>query len=313
MTVLACDFGGTRTKLGLIRDGTVIAGAVVCTQAGLPFAVQLDTLAAEFRALCQRSGVALGDCAGLGVSFPSIVDSAAVALLDDFAKFPEAVGFDLRGWASRALGLPVAIENDARMALLGEWRFGAGRGCDDLVMITLGTGIGAAAIMQGRLLRGAHGQAAILGGHFTMQYNGELCHCGNLGCAEAEASTAALPRIARALSSFSGSALALESVLDYAAVFRLAAAGDVCSKELATHSVRLWAATAVNLVHAFDPSLVVLGGGIMASGETILPAIRDYVHRHAHTPWGKVEVVVAALGDQAALLACEPLVKEQCQ
>src|ERR1019366_9751574 len=98
--------------------------------------------------------------------------------------------------------------------LVGEWKHGAGRSSDNVVMITLGTGIGTAAIIEGKLLRGAHGQAGVLGGHSTVCYGGRACSCGNVGCAEAEASTAFLAEIARTDADFTASQLAHEPVLD---------------------------------------------------------------------------------------------------
>ena len=218
---------------------------------------------------------------------------------------------DLRTWSRAELGLPLAIENDARMAVIGEWQAGAGRGSDNVVMMTLGTGLGTAAVIEGRVLRGKHGQAGVLGGHLTLRYGGRACSCDNIGCAEAEASTAFLAELAKTRPDFAASLLAREPVLDFAAVFPHAAAGDPCAAALRDHSLLVWSSLAVNLIHAYDPEVLVLGGGIMASGDVILPAIRDYVARYAHTPWGKVRVVASELGDTAALVAGEWLLQEQ--
>lgn len=310
MTVLACDMGGTRIKLGLVRDGTLLATEVLPAHSDQPLRARLDAVASSFRRLCDDARVAIASCAGLGVSFPSLVDVASARVLDEHGKYRDAPGFDLRGWARETLGLPLAIENDARMALIGEWRCGAGRGCDNLVMITLGTGLGTSAVIEGRVLRGQHGQAGCLGGHLTVRYDGRRCTCGNIGCAEAEASTSVLSKLARESADFASSALSREPRVDYAAVFRLAEAGDACARSLRDHSLQVWAALAVSLVHAYDPERLILGGGIMASGEVILPFVQDYVHRHARTPWGKVRVAASERGDEAALLACEWLVNE---
>lgn len=311
MTVLACDMGGRRIKLGVVRDGGVLATQVMPAEADQPLLDRLGAVSAAFVRLCQANHIALSDCSGIGVSYPSIVDTAKARILDHFGKFGDASAVDMRGWAREALGMPLAIDNDARMALIGEWGHGAGRGCNNLVMMTLGTGIGTAAILEGRVLRGVHGQAGILGGHLTIRYGGRKCVCGNIGCAEAEASTWALEHIAKEHPGFRTSALASEDRLDYAAIFRLADAGDLCARALKDHSLRVWSAAAVNLIHAYDPELLILGGGIMASGDVILPAICDHVERHAHTPWGKVRVAASELGDQAALVACERLVQDQ--
>jgi glucokinase len=172
-------------------------------------------------------------------------------------------------------------------------------------MVTLGTGIGTAALCGGRPMRGAHGQACGVGGHFTLNHAGAVCDvCGNIGCAEYEASSAALPRLVKHAPDFAESALASEPKLDYAAVFRLAQAGDGCSTRLRDYSLRVWGAATGNLVLAFDVSRVIIGGGIAKAPE-VIPAIREHIHRHALTPWGKVEVVKSELGDAAALLGCE--------
>jgi glucokinase len=313
MSVLACDMGGRRIKLGIVREGRCVASAVLPAHADEPLTDRLEAVAAALETLCRERGLAARDCAGIGFSYPSVIDTRRARILDHFGKFGDASTFDLRGWARQRLGLPLAIDNDARMALIGEWRYGAGRGCDNLVIITLGTGLGVCAVIEGRVLRGVHGQAGILGGHVTLRHGGRACVCGNIGCAEAEASTSVLERLAREQPQFASSRLAAEPMLDYAAVFRLAAQGDACAMRLQQHSLEVWSALAVSLIHAYDPERVILGGGIMGSAEVILPAVRAYVGRHAHTPWGKVEVLASQLGDQAALLACEWLVNEQAQ
>jgi glucokinase len=93
-------------------------------------------------------------------------------------------------------------------------------------------------------------------------------------------------------------------------LFRLAKLGDPCACDLARHSLEVWSALAVSVIHAFDPAVLVLGGGVMGSADVILPAVRAHVARRAHTPWGQVRVAASELGDRAAILACEWLVNE---
>jgi glucokinase len=179
-------------------------------------------------------------------------------------------------------------------------------------MMTLGTGLGVCAVIEGRVLRGKHGQAGVLGGHLTVRYGGRRCHCGNIGCAEAEASTAFLSEVAAGLPEWERSSLRGLATLHYEAVFKHAAQNDACAVRLRDHSLLVWSTLAVNLIHAYDPEVVILGGGIMASADVILPAVRAHVARYAHTPWGRVRVVASKLRDQAALIAGEWLVNEQC-
>lgn len=311
MTTLAADFGGRRIKLGLVRNGAVIAQDVLPAEADRPLSERLPALAESLERLCTTSGVRPQERRGIGFSYPSIIDTPNARILDHFGKYGDVRTFDLRGWARQRLGLPLAIDNDARMALIGEWRHGAGRGSDNVAIITLGAGLGVSAVIEGRVLRGVHGQAGILGGHTTVRYGGRPCVCGNIGCAEAEASTSVLERIAREHPQFEHSALRSEPVIDYAALFRLASKGDRCAFELQEHTFQVWSALAVNVIHTYDPEVLIFGGGVMGSADLILPRVREHVARHAHTPWGQVKIVASELGDRAALVACEWLVEEQ--
>jgi glucokinase len=207
-------------------------------------------------------------------------------------------------------GIPLRVENDARMALLGEHYAGSAKDSDDVVMMTLGTGIGSAAMIRGRLLRGVHFQAGCLGGHFPVDFRGRLCSCGNIGCAEAEAGGWALPSVAREWLGFSRSALASSEPLNFKALFAQAEKGDPVAIQIRRHCLDVWAANAVALVHAYDPEVVVIGGGVMKSSQAILPAIQEHLNQHAWTAWGKPQVRAAMLGNQAALLGSIPLLLE---
>ncbi|MGL5017506.1 MAG: ROK family protein, partial [Luteolibacter sp.] len=310
---LACDLGGTRIKVGVVRAGQVLAQTTIPAHSENGLADALPRLAAAWRNLLESLQLEAADCAGVSMALPHLIDVASGRVLAEFGKYSDAMALDLRDWAGREFGLPLAIENDARMALIGEWKHGAGRGADDVVMITLGTGIGTAAVMQGRVIRGKHGQAAVLGGHSSIHFNGRACGCGNTGCAETEASTVFLKVMAHSRPDYQTSGLAAEPILDFAAVFKHAASGDACALALRDHSLRIWATLAVNLIHAYDPDILVLGGGIMGSADVIVPFIENHIASHANTPWGRVTVRASGLGDQAALVAAEWLIQEQFQ
>lgn len=310
MIALVGDIGGTRIKLAVVENGIIRARRIEPAHADQRWDRRVEALAASWCNLCAEAATPLETVDGLAIGFPSLVDSRRGRILDDWGKFPGCAGFDLGTWTKRTLGLPLALDNDARVALLGEWQRGAGRGCNDLVMLTLGTGLGVAVVMHGQVLRGAHGQAGTLGGHLTVRYGGRACVCGNMGCAEAEASTAVLRELAHTHPEYMRSALPREPVLDYESVFRLAALDDPCALALREHSLAVWGATVVNLVHAYDPERVVIGGGIMRSRDFILSRLNEYVQRHAHTAWGRVQLVSSELGDDAALLGCEVLLGE---
>lgn len=313
MTVLACDLGGTRMKIGVVQNRRVLAQTIVPANSKSGLRTNLPKLKAAWMDLLGGLKLDVSDCAGISVAFASLVDIKCGRVLAQYGKYADAMDLDLRAWARQEFCLPLAIENDARMALVGEWLAGAGRGCNNLVMITLGTGLGTAAIMNGVVVRGKHGQAGVLGGHFTVNAGGRKCHCGNLGCAEAEASTAFLPEIIKGHPNSAASKMAQTKTPDYADIFGLAAEGFACAKGIRDRSLEIWSALAVNLIHAYDPEVVIVGGGIMASAKTILPAMQVYIHRHAHTPWGKVRVVASELADQSVYAAAEWLLEEQAE
>ena len=187
---------------------------------------------------------------------------------------------------------------------------GQSAACNNVVMITLGTGIGGAAMMLGKLVRGAHAQAACLGGHMPVNYRGHKCACGNVGCAEAEASGWSLPQIVRETPGFDKSSLASVAQIDFQTLFAAARNEDAVAIAVRQHCLNIWAVNAVALIHAYDPEVVVFGGGVMQSADVILPFVEEHVGKHAWTSWGTPRVCAAMLGGNAALLGAVPLLSE---
>ena len=306
MINIAIDLGGTRIKTGVMRDHEPVGFSIIPSCSDGPFEDSMENLTKQIDAL-------LGKYAdnepvhkiGLGFAGLANIDEGRVVSTNE--KFDGAADFDFKKWALEHWNAGFVIENDARAALLGEWRYGAGRGYDDIVMMTIGTGIGGVAMIEGKLLKGKHHQAGLLGGHFTIDYNGDTCTCGNIGCVEAEASTWKLEKLVKNHELYTGSLLAKSPKIDYREVFGTARLGDKLAVEIMHHSMKVWAAGVVNMIHAYDPELVILHGGIMESADIILPFITEYVHTYAWTPWGKVKIVRSELHDHAALLGMDYL------
>jgi glucokinase len=168
-------------------------------------------------------------------------------------------------------------------------------------MITLGTGIGTAVICEGRPLFGTHGVAGNLCGHNTMHVGGRKCICGLRGCAEAHVATWALPGIARESDLFPDSRLSSADVIDYRTVFALAAESDALSMKLRDGAIEYWTTLVMNMIYQFDPQCVVIGGGIMAGKDVILPAIQSKLAERIPGLHRDTEVRTAELGDVAAL------------
>ena len=262
------------------------------------------------RGLMQGRGLSPGDIAGIAIGFAALVDSRVNRVLSTDGKYEDVKDIDLAKWIHENVGLPARIENDARMALLGESYAGAARGFTDVVMMTLGTGIGGVAMIEGKLLHGKHAQAGCLGGHIPAIFNGRPCACGAVGCAEAEASGWSLPLIVRDWPGATDSVLSRYSNVGFKELFEEAASGDKVAVAIRDRCLNIWAATAVGLVHAYDPEIVVIGGGVMKSADVIIPYLESYVHKYAWTPWGKVQVCAAELGNNAVLLGAVPLLSQ---
>ncbi len=309
MKALAIDLGGMHATCALVDNRTIIARESLVTDRTLGLAGLLPQLAEACHRILNQSNVAARECSGLALSFCGLVDHAKGRILSTNSKYDDGPKLDLPAWSRTSFGLPLQIENDARMALLGERFCGAAAGFDDVVMVTLGTGIGAAAMIEGRLMRGKHAQAGCLGGHLPVLFNGRTCTCGAVGCAEAEASTWPLEEICRSSPGFAASTLSREKSIEFKEIFSHAEAGDVVAVAVRDRCIEVWSTLAVALVHAYDPEVIVIGGGVMRRAAEILPPIQEYVHRHAWTPWGKVEVRAAQLGNEAALYGSVPLLE----
>jgi glucokinase len=309
MKALAIDFGGTHATCGLVEDRTLLASETVdANRASL--ASILPTIAETFRKLVQRESLAMQDFAGVAAGFAGIVNSRIGRIVGTNAKYEDAPTIDLDAWSRKTLGIPMRIENDARMALLGEAFAGAASGFTDVVMMTLGTGIGGVAMIEGKLLRGKHGQAGCLGGHIPVLFTGRTCTCGAIGCAEAEAAGWSLPLIVKDWPGVAQSALAKYPNIGFKELFEESSKGDQIAIAIRDRCLNVWAADAVGLIHAYDPEIIVIGGGVMKSADIIIPYIQQYVIKHAWTPWGKVQVRAAALGNNAALLGAVPFLSE---
>ncbi len=307
MKCFSIDLGGTHATCGLVEDDRILASETLDIENAGSLAGILPRLAESLKRL-GGGKIPLGEeVSGVAMGLPVIVDFYRGRALGSNGKYVDADKVDLQSWSRESLGLPVFVENDARMALLGEAYAGAGRGFEDIVMITLGTGIGGVAMIEGKLLRGKHAQAGCIGGHLPVRFDGRQCTCGAIGCAEAEASGWALPLLVKEWTGIADSPLHHCENIGFRELFAEAARGDRTACEIRDRCLRVWATVTVGLVHAYDPEIVILGGGVMKSADAIVPYIRSHVQKHAWTPWGKVEVRAAELGDNAALLGAIPM------
>ena len=305
---MVMDIGGTRIKLGLVEDGKILSVMQMDAHSQNGLCERLPVMEEMMNSLLQQQSVNVNEIAGMGIAIPGVVDSKQKKILSIDNKFNDAPDIDLSAWVKETWHTGLQLENDARAALTGEWQYGNGKGYDNVVLITIGTGVGSSAVIEGKVLRGKHFQAGCLGGHFTVNIHGQKCNCGNYGCVEVEASTWNIERIAKANESYAGSALAKEEKIDFESIFRCASAEDQLAMQLMERCLNVWGACAVNLIHAYDPEILIVSGGVMGSADIIIPYLQKKVNENAWTPWGKVKVCAAENINTAALLGAAYLV-----
>ena len=284
--VIALDAGGTKLLWGVVDEDLDVHHRVV---AQWPEPRTRDAVLDLMLTAVEDARSVAPDVEGIGAGIPSTVDQRTGVSVG-CVHLP-LVDFPFRDWLEEASGLPVYVDNDVNLAILGEHRAGAARNTEDALMLTLGTGIGGGVISGGRLIRGASG-AATEPGHMTIEADGLPCpgNCPGRGCLEAYVSGPALARMGREYAALApdyqlGRVLAEQGDLTGADVVRAARAGDPGAREaLARMGARLGAGIA-NLLNLFDPDVVIVGGGLGANaGELLLEPARRVARERALQP-----------------------------
>ena len=286
----AVDIGGTKIAVALIGDsGQVLARAESATRAGRGPAEGLARITAMLHGLTAQAGVSL---AGIGVGCTGPVDALA-GTLGRIPFLPGWEGLDLARQLSDAWRLPVALENDADAAALGEGTWGAGRGARNFICVTVGTGIGGGLVLGGRLYRGQDGLHPEIG-HHVIDPSGPACSCGARGCWESLASG---PALADWYSAATG-----ESV-DAAAICARAEQGDGRAGEAVAREGRWLGLGLANLIPLFVPDVIALGGGVMRSRHLFWDEMQATIRAACRLiPAEKVRLLPAALGSDAGLI-----------
>lgn len=223
-------------------------------------------------------------------------------------NIPEWRNVPLSAILGEEFAVPVLLGNDASLAALGEQWFGAAKGHSDVVYLTISTGIGGGAICDGKLLIGAHGYAAELG-HNSVWADGPLCNCGNRGCVEALASGPAIARQAREAIAAGGVSLLTDMVggdltrITAKTVAEAARRGDALAKATYDRAGYFLGAAITNFLYTFDPTIVVLGGGVTRAGALLFDPVQATVRQRApRAYWEHCDIVEAALGDEVGLM-----------
>lgn len=305
--VLGFDLGGTKFAFGLVReDGAVLASGRIETLADQGPEQAVRRAIAAARELIDAKGFRAESLLGIGIASPGPLDIAR-GCVDGSPNLPGWTGFPIAGEIGKAFGLPSRIDNDANAAAVGEFRFGAGKGFPNLVYVTISTGIGGGAIVDGRLMRGANGNAAELG-HLTLDIQGPPCPCGGRGCFEKYASGTAIAHRARAaLAAGRASTMAaLAGGVDEVTsrhVLEAMSQGDALAKEIWDDTLEYLGRGFAVIINTFNPDRIVVGGGVTAAGDILFAPLRKKALGYAFPRLAAVcSIVPAGLGGDVGVV-----------
>lgn len=293
------DVGGTTVKLAFFDEqGTLLDKWEIPTITEDGGSRILPDIALAVQGYLQDKQIASDNIIGIGVGVPGPVSGAGIV--------NRCVNL---GWGvlniveelSRLTGLPVKAGNDANVAALGEYWKGGGAGCENMIMATLGTGVGGGIVLGGRVLHGSHGAGGEIG-HMVLNRNEtERCGCGKQGCAEQYCSANGLARLARLRLAADEKASSLRAVENIMAkdVFDAGKAGDALALEVLEQYYAYLGEFLANLSCVADPEVIVLGGGVCKAGQVLLDGIEPYFRKYVFHAASQVRFEIAKLGNDA--------------
>lgn len=307
---IGIDLGGTNIAVGVVNDAyEIVAEHSVPTGAHRPAEQVITDMGDAVEAVMAKAGITTADCRSIGIGSPGTCDSATGVVVRAYNLGWEHV--PVCHMLNQRFGIPVYLNNDANCAALAETVAGAAVGCKNMVLITLGTGVGGGIIIDGKIYAGTGGAGAELG-HTLLVLDGVPCTCGRRGCWEAYASaTALIQQTRQAAAEHPGSLLAAvppEEVTGRT-VFDAADQGDAVAQDVIQRYCVYIAAGLTDLVNALAPEMILLGGGVSRQGERLLAPIRQYVQ---HNCFGQEQreiplIAPAKLGNEAGIIGAAAL------
>ncbi|MDZ4763977.1 MAG: ROK family protein [Chloroflexota bacterium] len=297
--VVGVDLGGTKIDIGLVdADNRIVARRRIPTQSEQGGAAVVERIAdvlADFARETGTTAVALGICT------PGPVDHVSGTLLT-LINLPGLSNTSLRALLAERLGIPVKLEHDAKAAALGDFHYGAGRGARSMAYITIGTGVGAALILDGQLYYGDRNAAGEIG-HITIDRYGEVCSCGTRGCVETFMSGPWLIR--RYLRAAAGRGVLFDTNITGERLAELAQSGDILARQVITEAGEALGIAVASLAMLVNVDLNVIGGSVAKLGDLLLDPARRTMPQFCFRALGAgVQILPSALDDRAPILGC---------
>lgn len=307
------DLGGTYIKGGIVDDlGNLLVNDKVPTEAEKGADAVAKNIASLAQSLMSKLGLTKEDVSGIGIGVPGMIDSARGEVT--YSNNLHWDHFKISERVEALTGLPVKIANDANVAALGENKFGGGKDYDDMVMLTLGTGVGSGIVIGGKLFEGNKGAGAELG-HMVIREGGESCTCGRKGCLEAYASATALIRdTRRAMEAHKDSKMWEVGSLEEAGGKTAFAymEKDPYAKEVVDNYIRMLACGISNIASIFRPQIVLIGGGVCGEGKRLTDPLQELVDKDIFggDQGPRVPILRATLGNLAGILGAAALLMD---
>ena len=301
------DIGGTTVKLGLFTtDGEIVDKWEIKTRTENQGEAVLPDIAEALREKLEEKKIGRDEVEGIGVGVPAPVNTEGVV------KHTASLGWgykEVKREMDELSGMRAEIGNDANVAALGEMWLGAGKGRKNIVMVTLGTGVGGGIIIDGKPLVGAHGAGGEIG-HLCVNYEEtDHCGCGNTGCLEQYASATGITRLANIrLAKDDAKSVLREQEVSAKTVFDAVKAGDAVAKEIAEEFGKYLGHAMANLAAVADPSAIVIGGGVSKAGEVLIEYVEKNFKERAFFANKDTEFVLATLGNDAGICGAAKLI-----
>lgn len=310
---IGVDVGGTNVKIALVdKKGGIVYSNTVPTRVEMGYEYTISNIKQAIYDLMKETKTSKEVIEGIGFGFPGQVDCEN-GIVRIAPNIPGWVNVPIASIIEQEFGIPTRVDNDVRCAALGELNFGAGRGCQNLICITVGTGIGSGLIINGKLVRGANNAAGEIG-HIKLQMqNGPICGCGDTGCLEAFASGPAIVAMAEEYIKGGKSTkyreLANPEITPYI-VAEAAKQGDTVAKriyEIIGEYIGIGLSSVVNLL---NPERIVIGGGVADAGPLLCdPIKRTIAERAMPIQADSVQIVPAELGNSAGVIGASLLIE----
>ena len=305
---IGIDLGGTNIAVGVVDENYKIVGRAKRKTVVTDNPIRIiDDMAAAAQEAVLDAGLKLADIKRCGVGSPGFADTVNGILYCAFNLNIDKL--NVKELMEERLNLPTLLANDANAAALGEMLAGAGKGSDNFVIITLGTGVGGGVIMNGKMLVGSNFAGGELG-HSLLVYNGEKCACGRKGCWETYASATALIRQTKLkMQEYPDSIMwqltgnNIDNVNGRTA-FDAMREGDAAAKEVVSQYIEYVAAGVTNMINIFQPQILTIGGGISKEGDTLIKPVSEYVSKNAFSSGAceATKINVAQLGNDAGII-----------